>query len=345
MALSLVGRTYDLRLGNSNLTISLTSLTGGSNTSPSQGDFVLVIIGVASNSNTTPTCSTTGFTLAGSQLYGNDTYDTCHSVYYKFMGSTPDTSITITGGGGTLNNSFGAIVYVYRNVNTSTPIAIEQQSLINRGNPTPPSITPTVSGSKIIIAGVCNTEDNAHTFSTPSGYSNRQTVHYSGKTPTYYIDIMSADKDWTSGIESPGVFTINTDSTNYSSCASTIVLIPSAKEFTISENLSLVESITNLRGLQSTISETLGISETWTALKGILFTISETITTSEVWTTTRGLVSTVIDTLGLSEIVTLVKKWTNQSKSSSTWSNSTKNTSTFTNQTKNTSNWDNQNKS
>lgn len=110
---------------------------------------------------------------------------------------------------------------------------------------------------------------------------------------------------------------------------------PFSIQVLISETLALVESITNLRGLQSTISETLGISETWTALKGILFTISETITTSEVWTTTRELVSTVIDTLGLSEIVTLVKKWTNQSKSSSTWSNSTKNTS----------NWDNQNKS
>ena len=108
------------------------------------------------------------------------------------------------------------------------------------------------------------------------------------------------------------------------------------QSFTISETLSLSETITNTRARLFTISENLSLSETTTFLKGIAFTIVETLNLSETLTSVRTRLFTVSESLGLVEVLAQVRK---------KWNNVAKNQANFTNQTKHSATWTNQNKS
>ena len=132
--------------------ISLTGLTGGTDSAPIEGDLVIFQYSVGSNSGT-PSISvvTSGYTNLISSQFANDSYDTTQIGGRKFMGSTPDTSITMSS---TTSTSFGgsASIIVLRGVNQTTPldVAVTVATGINTGRPTPPAITPVTSGAWIV---------------------------------------------------------------------------------------------------------------------------------------------------------------------------------------------------
>jgi hypothetical protein len=109
--LGFAGQTTDL-------VVTLTSLSGGLASSPSEGDLVFVCFVTGSTADRNLTVA--GYTEINEQ-YSGDTYDTNIVIAYKFMPSTPDTSLTLTSG--TLSTSDGGAVaiQVWRNVNQTTP--------------------------------------------------------------------------------------------------------------------------------------------------------------------------------------------------------------------------------
>jgi hydrogenase maturation factor len=112
--------------GVSSFSVDITNLTGGLDSSPKQGDFVLVYFGLATNGlSAAPAMSVTGYTDARSVLFVNGTYEANLLVAYKFMTSTPDTSVTLSCSGTGVVQSEDAkagAVFVFRGVDTTTPI-------------------------------------------------------------------------------------------------------------------------------------------------------------------------------------------------------------------------------
>jgi hypothetical protein len=110
--------------------------------------------------------------------------------------------------------------------------------------------------------------------------------------------------------------------------------------FTISESVSLTESITNLRARNFSVSETTTLTESITSALGKIVTIVESVSLTETLTTTRTFLVNIAESVGLTEILAQVKKkWSEKTRSSSTWTEKTSNTSTFTEKPRSSSTW------
>ena len=208
-------------------TVSLTSLTGGLASSPSENDIVIIYYGVATNgSNENLAFVTSGYTEVA-DLFQNDSYAGNLLVGYKVMGATPDTSVTCNTP--TSTSSWGPVmaVQVWRNVDTTTPMDVTPTTngQANTLLIDPPAITP-VTSSAVIISGGCggHNHQSADTYSS-SDLSNFLTL--SG-TQTYKPCVgMGSYSEWTSGSFDPAAFTFSDSTSSSYSCVScTLALRP-----------------------------------------------------------------------------------------------------------------------
>lgn len=153
--------------------VSLTDLGGGINSAPSGGDFVLVFLGVATDGATAaPTMSVSGYTNDGSTLFGNGTYEASLLTSYKFMPSTPDTSFNISVSGTNFVQGEDPVVgavFVFRNVNATTPLDVASTTYTGGASVKPTSITPTTLGAMVVVGGVGAHVRGVQAFSA-SGY-------------------------------------------------------------------------------------------------------------------------------------------------------------------------------
>ncbi len=133
-------------------TVSLTELTGGIATEPANGDLVMVVFGVTKTTSQTLDFSTSGYT----KLYNNFvTAPTATNIMlgYKFMTSTPDTSVVVTSTDNTRGWSMG--ILVFRGVNQTTPFATNFTTATGTAsNVNPPAITPPVEGTTVAVFAV-----------------------------------------------------------------------------------------------------------------------------------------------------------------------------------------------
>lgn len=209
--------------GTTNVSISLTTLTGGLASAPAAGD--LVIVSFATNGPLGDiTYRITGYTQVA-DLYSNDTYDTNLQVGYKIMGATPDTTVTITGGSGSSSSPLAATVSVWRNVDAITPLDVNSTTvtILNTAIPNPPAILPLTTGSRIVVVGGAGHVGSTASF-TASYLSNFITI---GANGTYDCSIGTGHIAWSAGIYDPAAWTYSTtDSTNNSAAAVTMALRP-----------------------------------------------------------------------------------------------------------------------
>ena len=208
----------------SNITFSLTSLTGGLASAPAEGDLVIVCF--ATNPDDTGQISyrISGYTELAN-LYAIDTDRAQLQVGYKIMTSSPDTSVTITGGTADIDQAGAIAVHVWRNVDSSTPFDVTSTTVqeTNTVLADPPSITPITSGAVIVAAGAGGHLEGLDTYSS-SDLSNFLT---SGGNDTHDVTIGLGSSSWTSGPFDPAQFTFSdTDSTAYAACAITMALRP-----------------------------------------------------------------------------------------------------------------------
>jgi hypothetical protein len=208
MAITFVGSTTGVGTGAS-YTVSLNgTLTGGSNTSPSPGDVVVVFTafghtasvapGVSGNNNG----SYTGVTA--SHQYGNDTWDTNFQGMYKRQGSTVDTTLTITRQNTTTYGG-ATVVMVWRGVDPTTPIDVTPTTATQNNAGTCifncPSIQPTTAGAVIIAAGAGTMPTTSNNYTAIGTMSNFRTIKGDGSTSD--TGVAAASFDWTSGAYDP----------------------------------------------------------------------------------------------------------------------------------------------
>lgn len=219
------GRTAGSTGTASDITISLNgTLTGGLGTSPSTGDLVIVYFGTGSTADRDLVVS--GYTEVA-ELYSNDTYDTNLVAAYKFMGGTPDTSFTLTGGTLSTSDAGAVAVQVWRGVNATTPLDVTQTTATGQNSVlcNPPAITP-VTGGAIIVSGGAggnNVSADPTTFSS----SDLTAFMSTSRSDATDVTIGLGYKVWTSGAFDPAQFTFSgTDSTSFSSASVTLALRP-----------------------------------------------------------------------------------------------------------------------
>ena len=211
-------------------------LTGGISSSAEKGDFVIALYAVSSTLDValSITDGTTEYNLIGSELYGNSTADINLRIAYKFI--TDDTSTTFgpTGQAGIVDGNGSTAVYVFRNVDTTTPLdgvtpTTSTSTTTRLANP--PAITPITKGSYIVCAGAGGTgTSGVGPYSTPSDLTGWFTDVRSGASAFSGVAItgIGHKDDWVSGEFNPSAFTLaaGADSTAAASAAISFVLRP-----------------------------------------------------------------------------------------------------------------------
>lgn len=240
MAISYVGGNVGSASGSTtaDITVALNSgLTGGSASSVSEGDLVIVTVSLA-HSDDAPTANlvSSGYT-ALTQLDSDDTRDTALRVHYKFMGATPDTSVVIARSGN-IENSIAWAVQVFAGVDSTTPMDVTPTTAtgIDSGFADPPAITPVTAGAWIVICAG-NNISGADNFTWSGDFVDSLVAHASDTQDAsvgaaYYTG-------WTSGSYNPAASTTNGNLTSASWCAYTLALRPAGTGVTASASITL----------------------------------------------------------------------------------------------------------
>jgi hypothetical protein len=210
-----------------NSTIALDSgLTGGIASAVSNGDLVIAAFAVGSDADRTLaiTDGTNPYTLIGSELFADDTYDTNLRVAYKFVSG--DTATTF--GPTTDSQSAGAMaVYCFRGVDQTTPLDVSVTTVTtsNTGSLTCPAITPVTAGAFIVVVGAAAHISAVDAWNTPSDLIGFLT---DGENDDFDVTFGIGHKaDWLSGAFSPEQWTgTHGDGTSQSVAGMTIALRP-----------------------------------------------------------------------------------------------------------------------
>jgi hypothetical protein len=168
----------------------------------SEGDLVLGYAGGESaDGNEAMALTSTGYTLILEQ-FANDTRDANLATWYKFMGSTPDSTFVVTG----FVNATSVLVanaIVYSGVDRTSPldVGVELNSGLNGTTIDPMSILPITDGSMIVL--IAETNVTGAGLAAPSGYGNELDDQDDDGTNVGHI--ISCDKlQSTAGSETPG---------------------------------------------------------------------------------------------------------------------------------------------
>jgi hypothetical protein len=212
----------------SSATIDLTALSSGISSAAAAGDLVIAAFSTGSDTQRTLaiTDGANDYTEVTPQLYSNDTYDVNLRVAYKFMGGTPDTTITF-GGTGSIDDAGACLVLVFRGVDSDAPIDIVVQTAtgINTANHSPPTITPATAGAWPICFGAGGHNGGTENyFGTPTPYTAGWT---SQANDTYDTSLYALYKtDWTSGSVVGPSIGISGDATTFSYATLSFALRP-----------------------------------------------------------------------------------------------------------------------
>jgi hypothetical protein len=227
-----VGGKVAGRLGNNTPAIvSITDLTGGIASAPAEDDVIILVVATG-NSGTTNLEGPGDFNQIAS-LFANDDIGTNLWVGYKYVGSTPDTTVTIPASGTTLAAQTYAI-QVWRNVAGQSWNLFDGSATssltFNSARANPAAITTTTANNVLLVIGAGAHERGANTY-TASYLSNFLTV---GSNDTYDSTIGFGSINQESPITyDPPAFTFDaTDSTQYSAAAVTIALQPQIVDIT-----------------------------------------------------------------------------------------------------------------
>jgi hypothetical protein len=209
------------------LTVTMTSLTGGLAAAPAAGDLVVVSFAVGSTANRSLVIRNTGgvdYTLIGSELYADDTFDTNLRVAYRFMPDTTETQFVLVGGSGNVADAGAYIIQVFRGVDLDNPLDVAAVTAtgINSRLANPGSITPVTTGAYVVAVGAagCGT---GGTFTHATLTDFRATT----QVDTNDVNIGAGYTAWGGGALDPAAFGGGgTDTTNDSWAAVTFALNP-----------------------------------------------------------------------------------------------------------------------
>lgn len=204
------------------------SLTGGSDSTPSVGDFVVVtaVTGSAAGNPTMAVSTPAGYANLGQLNQSAVTADTSMDVSHKIQPHTVEASVTIPGTG---NNAFGEAysIQVFRGVHPVTPMDVSAVSAggTGTGRPDPGSILPVTVGAWIIICGGGAAGTGAN-YTAPTNYTDDFLTASGADTTDAMVGSGYRATPWSSGTENPGGYTGGTTGANDSWAAYTLALRP-----------------------------------------------------------------------------------------------------------------------
>jgi hypothetical protein len=218
---SYVGTVSVGQTGDGVLQLSLTSL------SLQQNDLVVVIVGYGSQSDSYVSMVTSGYTELAN-LWGNDIFDTNLGVFYKVMGSTPDTTVQAAAVG-SAGDSQAMIVHAWRNVDPNDPIEkIMALSDNNSAEPNPPAIITETENAAVLAIGAAGSGNGINTPTEGGDLSNYVSVA-ANSTRDIALAIGSIATT-TPGPVDPLQFNFN-DSANFSWAAATMSLKSKSSQY------------------------------------------------------------------------------------------------------------------
>ena len=190
-----------------------------------QNDLVIILLGMVETADYNLAITTAGYTEVA-DLYGNDSKDCNFGVFYKFMGASPDTSVTCNTVSVNGNARVG-LAYCFRGVDTSTPLDVTSTTAVgtNTGNPDNPSITPTTAGSVVLALGCGLMVDDATIVAptTPEGFTNLASKKLPDSLNTG-VAVAGASLAWTSGAVNPNSWSGFSTDTGSAWCAVSMAL-------------------------------------------------------------------------------------------------------------------------
>lgn len=257
MTIQFVGsKTFSFAGTTSTRNISLSGLTGGIDTSPSAGDFVIVGYGVGSFGAVTIAINSSYTNLT--KIAGTGSVTGSLIVGYKFMPSTPDSDVNVSGTNNS-NNAGGGTILVFRGVDPTTPMDATAVSATGSGSmiPNPGAITPVTSGAFVVAIGA-----GGHNATVPAYTSSDLSQFKSVKSDdTYDIQVGGGYIEWSgSGSVNPATFTqASGDSSAYSWAAYTLALRP-APSTTYDDAVSISASASASASAGLSFSDTLSFS-------------------------------------------------------------------------------------
>ena len=168
--------------------------------------------------------TTMGYTVIGTELFSGD--DANGEMYYKRMGSTPDSSVVVTSDGGG-NAGHSAAVFILRGIDETTPYDGTPTTATHATTalPNPPSNDhDNTSGVWTLIAGCSSHLEGTVTWTFPSGYTTTQLTDH--VVDSRHSDVVMAYNPSPSDPEDPAAWTWDgTDVTGYSSVSWTVPLL------------------------------------------------------------------------------------------------------------------------
>lgn len=223
-AVSYVGGQTSGRAGAATTLDVAFSLAGGSDAAPAAGDLVLIACacGTQGVGSPGPAQAISGYTPLG-QIFADGTTEVSFNVSYKRMTSTPDTQFTVPSTGAT-GRGQAWTVQVFRGVDPGADLTalFNTSSSTTAPMPNPPSITPTVEGSWVVVCGATAIATGA-VFTPPANFVDDFLTHRQNDSTDACIG-SGYWPGWTSGPVDPAAYT-NWGGTA-ASAAFTIVLPP-----------------------------------------------------------------------------------------------------------------------
>lgn len=188
-----------------------------------QGDLVIVI--AMTRNSTNDIWSEGGGTWTKiADLLSTDTRSTNFAAFYKFMGSSPDTTVTISQDGAAAG--MAAIAAAYRGNNATVLDATTVTATgINSSDADPPAIVTQTNKAWVVAAGAAS-NSGTPSLTAPSGYTNA-TLYDIGVTNGLLF--LASREMATAGSENPGAFTSSTSSLSDSWCAASIAIRPAVE--------------------------------------------------------------------------------------------------------------------
>lgn len=235
MAISFVGSYASTHNATSAQSIALSNLRDAANVQPTllQGDLVIVTVVhsmATTNNRTLAQLTPSTYTAChASIITSNDSNAVGMVVSRKFMGASPDTTISIPAAAATTNGVAYAIE-VFRGVDLTTPLDVTTTTATagNTGKANAPAITPSTPGAWIVACGGAAVAAGA--VFTNAGDLSATTNHFRSATITTTTNdanvCMGIKTDWASGPFDPTVFGGSTTTNTGSWGAATLALRP-----------------------------------------------------------------------------------------------------------------------
>lgn len=244
MAISYVGGVEGGRAGSTSTTTQSLSgtLAGGSDSSPSTGDLVVVFCAAAGDGTGAPSNQAVSGNNSGAytaltfQSITSVTYDSFSQVNYIIQGGSVDTSLTIPSSGHA-RNAQRWIVHVFRGVDSTTPLDATSTYATGTatGRPNPAAITPSTAGAWI-CAFYASAAATGTAYTAPTDFA----TDWLGNRTADTADVMAGGgyyMGWTSGAYDPAAISAGgTTGANDSWTATTIALRPQQNPPTVALN-------------------------------------------------------------------------------------------------------------